>query len=183
MEQAMTRGRGASAVRGILALAFGVVALAWPGITLGILFMALGVYYIADGVFTIGTAVSSSDRERTGLSVLEGLLSIVIGAYVLFEPASATRLAFICVGLWAIFTGVMQILEAPRLREERANETVMGVSGILRVLVGVVLLARPHAGLTALIVLLALYAFVEGILMLGLAFWGTPRAPATPQPA
>jgi uncharacterized membrane protein HdeD (DUF308 family) len=170
-------------VRGLLAIALGVVALAWPGLTLAILVLAFATYTIADGVFTLGSVAGSSDRERTGLTVIEGVLSIAVGLFVLFAPAPATRLAFICIGLWALITGLMQLLEAPRLADRASSEMVLGVSGIVRVLLGVVLVARPHAGVMALIMLLALYAFVEGILMLGLAVAGRPRAPWRAQSA
>jgi uncharacterized membrane protein HdeD (DUF308 family) len=170
-------------VRGFLALAFGVVALAWPRLTLVILLVTFGAYAIADGIFTLGMAASSRDRERTWLGVIEGLVSIGAGLFVLIEPAMAARLAAVFIGLWAVVTGVMQLLESPRYHREMTNDMVLGVSGIVRVLLGVVLLARPHAGVTAVILLMALYAFVEGILMLGLAIGGTPRAPAMPHPA
>jgi uncharacterized membrane protein HdeD (DUF308 family) len=184
MEEALlSRGRGAIAVRGLLALAFGVVALSWPGLTLMILVLSFATYAIADGVFTIGSVASGSDRERTWLAVIEGLLSIAAGLFVLFVPATAAKLAFVCVGLWALITGAMQLLEAPRMRREFSGDTMLGVSGAVRLLLGIVLLARPHAGMAALVVLLALYAFVEGILMLGLAIAGRPRTPVTIQHA
>jgi uncharacterized membrane protein HdeD (DUF308 family) len=181
MEEALSRGRGAIAVRGLLAIALGVVALAWPGLTLAILVVTFAAYAIGDGVFTLVAAASSSDRERTALTVIEGLLSIAAGLVVLFAPATATKLAFIGIGLWALITGVMQLLEAPRLPREQTSRAGLGVSGVVRVLLGVVLLARPHAGVMALVLLLALYAFVEGILMLGVAIAGRPREPLKAQ--
>lgn len=176
MEEALSHGRGAIAVRGLLAVALGVLALSWPGLTLTILLLSFATYAIADGIFSIGAAASSADRERTWLTVIEGILSIVAGLFVLFSTATAVKAAFICIGLWAIATGILELLEAPRLRRELTSEVVLGVSGALRVLLGVVLVARPHAGLVALVVLLALYAFVEGTLMLGLAIAARPRA-------
>jgi uncharacterized membrane protein HdeD (DUF308 family) len=183
MEEALSRDRGATALRGLLAIGLGVAALAWPHLTVAILVVGFAAYAIADGFFTLVTAASSADRERAWLTAIEGVLSIAAGAFVLFAPATATRLAFVGIGLWALFTGAMQLFEAPRLHDEVANERVLAVSGIVRFLLGVMLLLRPHAGLNALVLLLALYAFMEGILMLGLAVAGKPRGPVKAQHA
>jgi uncharacterized membrane protein HdeD (DUF308 family) len=164
----------------------GVVALAWPRLTLTILVVAFATYAIADGIFTLGSIAGDSDRGRTGLTVVEGVLSIGAGVLALFAPATATKLAFLGIGLWALFTGITQLLEASRLRKkEVSSETVLGTSGVLRLLLGVMLLTRPHAGVRALVMLLALYAFLEGVLMLGLSITGkpSPREPLKAQHA
>jgi uncharacterized membrane protein HdeD (DUF308 family) len=170
-------------VRGFLALALGVSVLSWPHLTLAILILGFAVYAIGDGLFAITLAVSGAHgKERAWPTFLEGLLSLVAGLFVLFAPATASKLVFLCIGVWAIATGLLQLVEAPERRREGASQTLLAVSGIVRVLLGVMLLARPHAGLLALVWLVAVYAFTEGILMLGLAFGGKRRAPAMPQP-
>jgi uncharacterized membrane protein HdeD (DUF308 family) len=181
MEQTLSRGRGACAVRGVAALLFAVLALAWPGLTMTILVLAFGTYAIADGIFTLGTL--ADHRERKWLTALEGLFSVAAGLAVLLAPAMATRLAFVGIGFWSLITGAMQLLEAPGLHVETSAELALGASGIIRMFLGVVLLARPHAGLRALVVLVALYALMEGVLMLGVAITGKPREPMRAQPA
>ncbi len=171
--------RSATALRGGLAVAFGIVALAWPHLTVAIIALTFAVYAIADGVFALGWVASRRHEERTWSTALEAVLSIAAGLFVLLARSSATRLAFVCIGLWALLTGVTQLLE-PR-RHELSSETLLTVSGSVRVLFGVVLLARRHADPRALVGLIALYAFIEGILMLRLAIGGKPRAPLTPQ--
>src|SRR5262249_23881181 len=101
--------------------------------------------------------------------------------FLVFATATALKLAFVVIGLWALFTGVMQLMEVPRVRET-ASESLVVASGAVRVILGVILLARPHAPLRAAIWLVAIYAFVEGFLMLSMGVTGKPR-PARPQPA
>jgi uncharacterized membrane protein HdeD (DUF308 family) len=182
MEEALTRSRASTAVRGLLALGLGVLALAWPKMTLAFLIVAFATYAIADGIFTLSTAFGPQrDEQRTVPLVLEGLVSLAAGLFVLFATATALKLAFVFIGLWAIFTGVLQLVEGPRTRGAPSESMVM-VSGLLRILLGIILVARPHAPLRAAVWLVAIYAFAEGILMLRMAFTGRAR-PLTPRPA
>jgi uncharacterized membrane protein HdeD (DUF308 family) len=170
-------------VRGFLALALGVAVLSWPHLTLAILVLGFAMYAIGDGAFAITLSMSGAHEEgRAWLTFIEGLLSLAVGLFVLLAPASAARLAFLCIGLWAIATGLFQLVEGPERREEGELGTLQTLSGIVRVLFGVLLLARPQAGPAALIWLLAIYAFSEGLLMLGLAFGGRRRGPMVAQP-
>lgn len=172
--------RGATGLRGCLALAFGVVALGWPQLTVAIVLSTFATYAIADGVFALAWVASSRREERIWSTALEAVLSIGAGLFVLVARASAAKLAFVCIGVWALITGVTQLMEPRRLQRDLSNETLVATSGAVRVLFGGVLLARRHADPRALVGLVALYAFIEGILMLRLAVGSRSRLPLTP---
>jgi uncharacterized membrane protein HdeD (DUF308 family) len=185
MEAAVSRSRRSLAVRGFLALALGVAVLAWPHLTLAILVLGFAIYAIGDGVFAITIAMSRARQEGLAWrTYIEGLLSLAAGLFVLFAPAPAARMAFLGIGLWAIATGLLQLTEGPERQKEGEIAALQSLSGLVRVFFGVVLvLARRHGGpATLLVLLLAVYAFSEGILMLGLAFGGKPRGPVLAQP-
>jgi uncharacterized membrane protein HdeD (DUF308 family) len=182
MEEAQSRSRGSLAVRGVLALLLGVLALSWPHLTVAILLLAFATYAIGDGLFAIASVLSGAREERATSVFIEGLISVAAGLFVLFAPATASKLAFFCIGLWAVATGIMQLVESPRVYRETGSEALLMVSGILRIVLGMLLLARPHAGLMALVWLLAVYAFTEGFVMLGLAFRGGKK-PLAAHPA
>jgi uncharacterized membrane protein HdeD (DUF308 family) len=183
MEEAQSRSRGSLVVRGILALALGLIAMSWPHLTLAILILAFATYAIGDGLFAIASVLSGAREERATAVFIEGLLSVAAGLFVLFAPATASKVAFICIGLWAVATGVMQLIESPRVYRESGSEALMVLSGVLRIVLGMLLLARPQAGLMGLVWLLAVYAFIEGFVMLGLAFRGKRGGPVVAHPA
>jgi uncharacterized membrane protein HdeD (DUF308 family) len=183
MEEAATRSRGALALRGCISFGIGVAALTWPRLTLAVLILLFGFYAISDGVLAIVSAVSDPrQRDRAWPALLEGLLGVAAGLLFLLAPATAAKLAFVLIGLWAIATGVMQLVEAPQLQRPESDSGLLALSGLVRVLLGIFLIARPHAGLKMLIWLVAAYAFVDGVLMLGLALRGKRRGPLVQQP-
>jgi uncharacterized membrane protein HdeD (DUF308 family) len=163
--------------RGLLAVGLGVVALAWPKMTLAFLIVAFATYAIVDGIVTLSIAIVGPRHEgqRAWAMFLEGIVSLSVGLFVLFGTAMAMRLAFVFIGCWALFTGVMQLVEAPRARPATSSESLLAVSGVVRVIVGVMFLARPHAPLRLAVWLVAFYAFAEGIVLLRMGFSGKTR--------
>jgi uncharacterized membrane protein HdeD (DUF308 family) len=72
--------------------------------------------------------------------------------------------------IWAIATGLIEIVTAIRLRSEIEGEWLLIFSGVVSVLFGVVLLARPGQSVLALLWLIATFAVVFGVVLVILAF-------------
>jgi uncharacterized membrane protein HdeD (DUF308 family) len=182
MDKASTLDRGALAARGCIAIAVGVLALTWPGLTVTILIVGFAIYAIIDGILAIASGVGHPGQPaRAWPAVIEGLFGLAVGVLFLVAPAPVARLVFLGIGLWALATGVMQLVEAPQQKLPAAHQS-LAMSGVVRVLIGILLVTRPHAGLRGLVWLIAAYAFVEGFTMLGWSLSGR-RGPVTQQPA
>jgi uncharacterized membrane protein HdeD (DUF308 family) len=83
----------------------------------------------------------------------------------------ATALALLwLIGIWALVRGVGEIMAAIQIRKEVEGEWAIALSGVISVLFGLFVLARPGAGALALVWLIAIYAFASGILKLMLGF-------------
>ncbi len=165
----ITRYWWALALRGLFAVLFGIVAIIWPAITLGALVLLFGAFAMADGLLSLFRAFS----PRTGfrwLFVVGGIVGIAVGIVTLVWPAlTALTLLYLIAG-WAIVIGIVEIVEAIRLRQVIENEWLMVRGGLLSVAFGVIIAVAPGAGALAMLWVIAAYALVFGVLEIILAF-------------
>ena len=155
-------------LRGVVAVLFGLAALFWPGKTLFILILFFGAYTLVDGIFAIVGGLM--DSSRRWLLLIEGVLGVVAGLILLARPDLGALVLLYVIAIWAIVTGVMEILAAISLRREIDNEWLMIVGGALSVIFGVILAVLPGAGLLSLTWLIGAYAIVFGGAFIFLGF-------------
>jgi len=167
----MTQNWWAIALRGLVAVLFGIAAFIWPGITLWMLVALFGAYALVDGIFAV---IESFRRdvvgERWWALLFEGFIGIAIGALTFFWPGLTAMGLLFLIAFWAIVTGVFEIITAIRLRHEISGEWMMALIGVISIVFGILLLARPLAGALSLVLLIGAFVFVMGVLMIALAF-------------
>jgi uncharacterized membrane protein HdeD (DUF308 family) len=158
-------------LRGVAAIVFGILAFVWPGITIEILIAFFGAYMLVDGVFgTIAALRGRHHAQHWVLMLLEGLLGIVVGVLTWVAPLMTGLVLLIWIGTWAILTGVIEVVQAIRLRKEIEGEFWLALAGLLSIGFGVLLLAFPLVGALALLWVLASYAVAFGIVLVVLGF-------------
>ena len=158
-------------VRGIAAVLFGIAAFAWPGLTIAMLVLLFGTWMLVDGVFGVVDSIRYRDQiPNWGLWLLDGILGMVVGAVALFMPGAAAVALLMLVAAWAIVGGVLRIVAAIQLRKRIEGEWLLGLSGALSIMFGVLLVVVPAAGILSLVWLIAAWAIVFGIVLAVLAF-------------
>ena len=160
------------AVRGIAAIVFGVAAFIWPGVTVIALVYLFGAYALVDGVFAVISAVRGDPATRGhGLYVtVLGIVSIIAGIGAFILPGITALTLLYIVAFWAIVTGAFALLAAVRLRKEITGEFWMALGGIASIAFGILAIVFPGSGLLSIIWLLAFYAVVFGVTLLGLSW-------------
>ncbi|GCF08707.1 HdeD family acid-resistance protein [Dictyobacter arantiisoli] len=160
------RSWGALLVRGVLAIIFGIIVLAIPGIALLALIIVFGAYALIDGVMAVVAAIQERDvLPRWKWLLVEGVVSIILGIVAFVWPGETALILLYIVAAWAIITGVIEVGAAFTTRN-----WMIGVAGLLSIIFGILLYARPGAGLLSLLWLLGVYAIVFGILFIVHAF-------------
>ena len=164
-------------IRGLVAVAFGLLGLFYPAATLVAFVLVYGTFALVDGVF----AIISAARGKEGMGsrwwlALVGVLGIVAGLATYFWPGITALALLMVIGVWALIYGLFEIIGAIRLRKEIDNEWLLLMHGVLAVLFGVLVLARPGAGALALIWLIASFALASGIVLVVFAFALKKRA-------
>ena len=153
-------------IRGILAILFGILAFMLPSLTLVTLVLLFGCYAFLDGL----TALIVGGGSRAWSLVLAGVLGILIGVVTFVFPGVTAVLLLLMIAAWAIVRGLFEIIAAVQLRKEISNEWLLGIGGIISIIFGLILIARPAVGALAVVWLIGAYAFVFGIMMVALAF-------------
>jgi uncharacterized membrane protein HdeD (DUF308 family) len=156
-------------LRGLAAIVFGILAFVWPGMTLAVLVLLFGAYALVDGILDIIVGIRGDAPHRIVLLV-EGIVGVLAGLGAFLWPGVTALVLLYIIAFWAIVTGVLEIVEAIRLRRAISNEFGLIIGGILSVLFGIVLLAAPGAGALAVVFIIGAYAIVFGIALLGLAW-------------
>lgn len=152
---------------GIFSLLFGFGVLAWPAMTILVLLIFFGAYLMVDGISSILMAFGN---RQWFWYLLGGAVSLAAGAYTFMRPGVTALALLWLIGVWAIVKGIVEIIEAIQIRKEIEGEFFLILAGIISVLFGAWVIARPGAGALAVIWLIAIFAFMRGFLMLGLGF-------------
>lgn len=168
-------------LRGVLGILFGLAAFVWPGITLLTLIVMFGVYAIVDGLLAVVSGLSKTkESPRWWTFLVEGLLSIGAGVVALLWPGLTTLVLIYMIASWAVFTGILEVVAAIRLRHEITNEWMLALGGLISVALGLLLFFQPAAGSLAIVWIIASYAVIFGALLVILGFrlrnWRAPDA-------
>ena len=167
------------ALRGVLALIFAALAFWMPQSALLAMTLVFGAFSLVNGAFNLVAAVRHiQKKEHWGWLLFSGIVGILTGVVVLVAPWVATMVMasflWASVGFWAIFTGVLEISAAVRLRREIKGEIWLALSGLLSIILGAIVLwiffSRPVESFLAAGWLLSFYAAVYGVTLLFLSW-------------
>jgi uncharacterized membrane protein HdeD (DUF308 family) len=158
-------------LRGGLAILLGILAFIWPAHTVRALFILVGLFLILDGVITAGSSIS----HRRGVSawwffLVEGIVGFLVGLFALLRPETAAVVLVFLVGVWALVTGIMEVLAGLRLRASLPGEWLLVAGGVLSVLFGLIMIFIPSTAVIALLWLVAVYFILFGAVLVILGF-------------
>jgi uncharacterized membrane protein HdeD (DUF308 family) len=188
----LTKMRWALGLNGLLAVAVGVVILVWPGISLFALTILFGVYALATGVVGLYYSFSAEANGERGWLIFSGLLGIAVGILVLVWPDISELALLYVIGAYAIAFGILAVVGAFWLPIDGGDTALLILSGLVSILFGVVMFAKPGDGALVTLALIAAFALVTGITELIVAIGGKRLAeydlkrmfaPAKPQPS
>jgi uncharacterized membrane protein HdeD (DUF308 family) len=168
----LTKLRWALGINGALSVAFGVVILIWPGISLDALTILFGAYSLATGVVGLMAVLGGVVQRGRAWLVLTSLLGIAVGVITfVWTDMSALALLYV-IGAYAIAGGFLMIVGAFSLPLDGGDTALMVLGGLVAIVFGIVMFAKPGAGALALLALIAAFALVYGIAELVVAIGG-----------
>jgi uncharacterized membrane protein HdeD (DUF308 family) len=167
-------------IRGLIAILFGFMAFAWPGLTVATLVIFFGAWALVSGIFAIFGAFAGRARHKDWwVLLLTGLLGVAVGLLTFWRPGITAISLLWYIAFWSIFTGIIEIITAIRLRKEIRGEGWIMLAGAASVVFGVLVFLFPGAGALALITIIAAYAVIFGVILVVAAFRLKKLAPRT----
>jgi len=157
-------------LRGVLSVVFGIVLFAWPGISLVSLVLLFGAYVLVDGVGNVAAAIGGrKEQENWWVLLIAGFAGVGMGVLTFLTPGVTALALLFYVAIWAIATGLLQVVAAIRLRKEIEGEFWMVLGGLASVVFGALLVARPGGGALAVLWIFGAYAVLFGATLIVLA--------------
>jgi uncharacterized membrane protein HdeD (DUF308 family) len=171
-ETQLTKWRWALGINGLFAVAAGVVILVWPGISLYALTLLFGAWTAANGVVGLAASLSGAVREDRGWLALSSVLSLALGIAVLVWPSISALALLYVIGAYAVALGLFAVIGAFYVPLDGGDTALMIISGLVSILFGVVIFAKPGDGALVTLALIAAFALVTGITELVVAIGG-----------
>jgi len=153
-------------IRGLLALALGIAAIFWPKATLELLVRLVGLYVLFDGIVSL---VGAFRARELSAYLVPGLISVAIGAILLFWPDVTGRVLLILVGIWALFQGVTLFWAGLQTDANDPERSLAMTIGGVAAIAGVILVIWPGTGSVAISWVIGIAALLVGALLIYLA--------------
>jgi uncharacterized membrane protein HdeD (DUF308 family) len=156
-------------LNGIGSILFGLLAVAMPGVTLLVAIVLYGCYCLIDGVTALMASSVRDGGKLWGRMLAMGSISVVAGIIALARPGITAVALLLVMAAWAIAHGISEIVAAIELRRVLRHEWFLGLAGVISVVLGIALIARPAEGALAVIGTIGAVAILRGFLIVALA--------------
>lgn len=152
-------------LRGLLACIFGILVLANPSVGVAVLILMFAVYAAVDGVAALATAVSHGRAGlRWGWWLFEGLVSLAVAALAIARPGITLLAVVLLIAFRAILLGLIELGGAIG-GAGLDHRWLLGLTGVVSLLFGILMLANPVAGTIAIVWVIGVYAVVFGVML------------------
>ncbi|MFZ5746279.1 MAG: HdeD family acid-resistance protein [Pseudomonadota bacterium] len=131
---------------GVFSILLGIMAFAWPFSATLAATIVIGSFFLASGILAVAAGLGGRSHDASGYAVLWGIVSIILGLILAFDPVNGALSLTLLVLVWLIVRGVMEIFWGFRLR--RLRGPLIGLGAINLVLALLLLATVPWSALT-----------------------------------
>lgn len=154
-------------ISGGVSIGIGLIALLWPEATAQFLAIVVGLFLLADAVFSL--MAQNRGRVLTWTAAAQAAVGVLIAILLLAFPANALRIIVVMIAIWILFRAGVQLWMAYQFRDSAGVPMIVAVMGAISLIVGILLIRNPEAGIVAFSWLIGAYAIVTGTVMLVVA--------------
>ena len=164
MKKIFNRITNTALLTSILAIIIGLVFIVYPDMTLETLGIVGAIYLIVNGIAMIVLELKLSKVYVPFESMINGVLSIILGIVLFAYPNSASILLTIAFGIWIIVSSINNIKIALFLRKIESFPTaLMILFSILEIILGVLVIVNPFEASITLTLYLGIVLIVNSV--------------------
>jgi uncharacterized membrane protein HdeD (DUF308 family) len=154
-------------LRGVVLLILGLFMLVQPLGTVKALVWVFGIFAILDGLVAIGQWLGNRKDPGAGWWLISGLVSIAFGVTAVVWTGPTAQVIFYLIALWVLVLGILAVIASVVLyRAQDLGWQWVLTFGLIAFLFGLLLIMNPQTSVSIIVVLLGLYAFVGGVVLL-----------------
>lgn len=160
----------------ILLILTGIVAIALPGISSVTFTLVLGWLLLFNGIVRIVNAFQSKPIRGFWLSLVVGILYIIAGVMVIFNPIEAVLALTWLFGFLLIVEGIANIIAAFVNKTGRNLSWIVALNGVITLVLGILVLSQwPASAIWLIGLYIGISILMSGISLLVIAL-STRRA-------
>jgi uncharacterized membrane protein HdeD (DUF308 family) len=172
MLQLFSRYWWAFVLRGLLAVLFGLFSLFcwWVMAIFGLFVFFFSPFVFLEGLLSVIAASYNRGAKYWYVVLLEGVVAVLVGILTFVWLGIPEVVLFVFIAAWVLVTGIFKLIASIQLRKQIEGELLLGLSGLVSIFFGLILLIRINAGAPNLVWLIGVYAIIFGILTILLGF-------------
>ena len=153
-------------LRGVVLLILGMLMLVQPLWSVTALVWIFGIFAILDGLIAIAQWFANRKEPGSGWFLLSGVIGLAIGVIVVVWTPETAQVLFYLIAGWVLILGILGIIAAVVLYRARDFGWYWVLTfGLVNFLFGLLLLTHPQTVVKVVVVLLGLFAFVGGVVL------------------
>ena len=158
-------------LQGVLGIIVGILAIIYPDLALATVALLFAAWAVVSGVSQLAAGWRVAEaRGRSWPFLLAGAVSVIAGVLAVLYTGITILYLILLLGAWILISGVMEVYTAWKIRDEVTGEWILALAGILRIVVGLIILAMPIIGAILTAALFATWAILSGVAALFLGF-------------
>ena len=111
-------------------------------------------------------AIMSKIGRSWYLVLILGIISLIVGLIILWQPSAAVRVAALIFGAWLLVSGIFQLAQSFDARLETSARVLGAISGSLGVILGIICFKSVENRITLLILFIGIWWIMRGLIQL-----------------
>ena len=137
-----------SIILNVLFLLFGIFIYLNPTITLELTGILLGIYIIIFGIYGIYEFIIRENNPLFKLNILWGILSIIIGLFVMINPFKIIKILTFALGIYLIIISLNKLIDSLKLKKYQYDGwSLILVIAIILLIFGIFIMINPMASM------------------------------------